>query len=167
MAYTAAVITVSDRSFWGQQEDESGPFVAKMLEEAGYAVELQTIVQDEQWQIEQELKKAADQLDLSLVVTVGGTGFAPRNVTPEATQAVCERMAPGIAEAMRAAGMAATPRAMLSRAAAGIRGKTLIVNVPGSVKAARENLGAVLPTLEHGLNMLRGGSAHDAGPSEQ
>ena len=158
MAYTAAVITVSDRSFWGQQEDETGPIVEKMLEEAGYSVAGRTIVQNERWQIEQALKKAADQMNLALVITVGGTGFAPRDVTPEATAAVCERMAPGIAEAMRAGGMALTPRAMLSRGTAGICGKTLILNVPGSPKAAGENLGAVLPTLEHGLKMLRGAS---------
>lgn len=155
MAYTAAVITVSDKCFWGQGEDESGPVVVKMLEEAGYTVTAKTIVQNEQWQIEQELKKAADQ-QLALVITTGGTGFAPREVTPEATAAVCERMAPGIAEAMRAGGLAVTPRAMLSRGTAGILGKTLILNVPGSAKAASENLGAVLPTLEHGLRMLRG-----------
>ena len=156
MAYTAAVITVSDRCFWGQGEDEAGPVVKKMLEEAGYTVEVQTIVQHEQWQIEQEMRRAADQLGIALVVTVGGTGFSIRDVTPEATTAACERMAPGIAEAMRAGGMAVTPRAMFSRGTAGIRGKTLILNVPGSVKAARENLGAVLPTLAHGLEMLRG-----------
>lgn len=156
MAYTAAVITVSDRSFWGQREDETGPFVEKMLKEAGYSVAGRTIVQNERWQIEQALKKAADQMELALVVTVGGTGFAPRDVAPEATEAVCERMAPGIAEAMRAGGMAVTPRAMLSRGTAGIRGKTLILNVPGSPKAAEENLRPVLPTLEHGLKMLRG-----------
>ena len=154
MAYAAAVITVSDRCFWGRGTDEAGPLVKRLLEAAGYTVAVQTIVQNEQWQIEQALKKAADQLELALVVTTGGTGFAPRDVTPEATAAVCERMAPGIAEAMRAGGLAATPRAMLGRGTAGIRGRTLILNVPGSPGAAEENLQAVLPTLEHGLKML-------------
>ena len=163
MAYEAVVITVSDRSFWGRREDASGPAVAEMLEAAGYAVVYRTIVQDERWQIEQALKDAADRLGAALAVTTGGTGFSPRDVTPEATAAVCDRMAPGIGEAMRAASMAVTPRAMLSRATAGLRGKTLIVNLPGSPKAARENLEAVLPTLAHGLEMLRGGPADCAG----
>ncbi len=159
MTYEAVVITVSDRGYWGQREDRSGPVVAELLTEAGYTVCQQTIVQDEQGQIEKLLIDAADRLDAALVVTVGGTGFSPRDVTPEATAAVCARMAPGIPEAMRAASLAVTPRAMLTRAAAGIRGRTLIVNVPGSPKAARENLSAVLPTLAHGLDMLRGGPA--------
>ncbi|MCI8524958.1 MAG: MogA/MoaB family molybdenum cofactor biosynthesis protein [Oscillospiraceae bacterium] len=159
MTYQAAVITVSDRSFWGKRPDESGPAVAALLADAGYEVALQIIVQDEQWQIEQELIRASEERDLALVVTTGGTGFSPRDVTPEATARVCTRMAPGIAEAMRAASLQITPRAMLSRAAAGIRGRTLIVNLPGSPKAAVENLQAVLPTLAHGLDMLRGGEA--------
>ena len=159
MAYQAGVITVSDRSFWGQRPDESGPAVRELLEAAGYEVAHMAIVQDEQWQIEKELASCADRLDLALVVTTGGTGFSPRDVTPEATEAVCTRMAPGIGEAMRAESLKITPRAMLSRAAAGIRGKTLIVNLPGSPRAARENLAAVLDTLAHGLDMLRGGPA--------
>lgn len=159
MAYQAGVITVSDRSFWGQREDASGPVVAAQLEEAGYQVVHTAIVQDERWQIETELKHCADDLDLALVITTGGTGFAPRDVTPEATEAVCQRMTPGIAEAMRAESAKITPRAMLSRATAGIRKKTLIVNLPGSPKAARENLAAVLGSLGHGLDMLRGGQA--------
>ena len=163
MAYQAGVITVSDRSFWGRRPDESGPAIVELLEDAGYEVTHTAIVQDEQWQIEQELKTCADTLDLALVVTTGGTGFSPRDVTPEATQAVCTRMAPGIGEAMRAESLKITPRAMLSRATAGLRGGTLIVNLPGSPKAARENLEAVLPSLSHGLDMLRGGPADCAG----
>jgi molybdopterin adenylyltransferase len=155
--FTAAVVTVSDRSYAGERPDASGPCVAEMLQQAGYEVITTRIVPDEQAQIESCLTELADILNIALVVTTGGTGFSPRDVSPEATLSVCERRADGIPEAMRAASMAVTPRAMLSRAAAGIRGQTLIVNLPGSPKAARENLTAVLPTLRHGLEMLRGG----------
>ncbi len=157
--FTAAVVTVSDRSYAGERPDASGPCVAEMLQQAGYEVITTRIVPDEQAQIESCLTELADILNIALVVTTGGTGFSPRDVSPEATLSVCERRADGIPEAMRAASMAVTPRAMLSRAAAGIRGQTLIVNLPGSPKAARENLTAVLPTLRHGLEMLRGGPA--------
>ena len=157
--FQAAVITVSDRSSAGLREDAGGPLVASLLEEAGYAVIHRVIVPDEQPQIEAALIHAADALDIALIVTTGGTGFSPRDVTPEATEAVCPRMTPGIAEAMRAESMKITPRGMLSRAAAGIRGGSLIVNLPGSPKAAKENLLAVLPSLAHGLEMLRGGPA--------
>lgn len=156
--YTAQVITVSDRSFRGERPDGSGPVVRALLEEAGYQVGEVVIVPDEQPLIEEALIKAA-QADIALIVTTGGTGFAPRDVTPEATLAVCQRLTPGIPEAMRAASMAITPRGCLSRAAAGIRGRSLIVNLPGSPKAARENLEAVLDPIGHGLQMLRGGQA--------
>lgn len=161
--YTAAVVTVSDRSFRGERPDGSGPVVRELLEQAGYQVVRVEIVPDEQREIEGMLVSLADREDIALVVTTGGTGFAPRDVTPEATIAVCQRLTPGIPEAMRQASFAITPRAMLSRAAAGIRGRTLIVNLPGSPKAARENLEAVLPALDHGLMMLRGGPADCAG----
>lgn len=154
--YTAAVLTVSDRSSRGERPDEAGPLTVSLLETAGYRVVETALVPDEQPDIETALIRLAGRA--ALVVTTGGTGFSPRDVTPEATLAVCERMTPGIPEAMRAASLAITPRAMLSRAAAGIRGGTLIINLPGSPKAARENLEAVLPTLEHGLKMLLGGS---------
>ena len=156
--YTAQVITVSDRSFRGERPDGSGPVVRQLLEEAGYQVGEVVIVPDEQSLIEEALIKAAGE-DIALIVTTGGTGFAPRDVTPEATMAVCQRLTPGIPEAMRAASMAITPRGCLSRAAAGIRGRSLIVNLPGSPKAARENLEAVLDPIGHGLQMLRGGQA--------
>lgn len=162
--YTAAVLTVSDRSFQGQRADEAGPLAASLLEESGYRVVETALVPDERAEIEAALIRLAD--EAALVVTTGGTGFSPRDVTPEATLAVCERLTPGIPEAMRAASLAVTPRAMLSRAAAGIRGGSLIINLPGSPKAARENLEAVLPTLEHGLTMLLGGPA-DCSPPEE
>ena len=154
--FHAAVLTVSDRSFRGERPDEGGPLVAKLLKEAGYEVVETSIVPDEQPQIEAALRDLADAGQVQLLVTTGGTGFAPRDVTPEATLAVCSRLAPGIPEAMRYASMRLTNRAMLSRAQAGIRGGTLIVNLPGSPKAAKENLEAVLPALAHGLEMLSG-----------
>lgn len=154
--YQAAVLTVSDRSFRGERPDAGGPLVAELLRTAGYEVAKTAIVPDEQPEIEAALKAIADAGDVQLLVTTGGTGFAPRDVTPEATLAVCDRMTPGIPEAMRYASMQVTSRAMLSRAQAGIRRGTLIVNLPGSPKAARENLEAVLPALSHGLEMLSG-----------
>lgn len=157
--FQAAVLTVSDRSFRGERPDGGGPLVAQLLEGAGYEIAETVIVPDEQDQIEAALRKLCDEAGVALVVTTGGTGFSPRDVTPEATIAVCQRLTPGIPEAMRYASMQVTPRGMLSRAAAGIRGKTLIVNLPGSPKAAKENLEAVLPTLAHGLEMLTGGPA--------
>lgn len=154
--FHAAVLTVSDRSFRGERPDGGGPLVAKILEDAGYEVVRTAIVPDEQPRIEAALRDIADGGQVQLLVTTGGTGFSPRDVTPEATLAVCSRMAPGIPEAMRYASMRLTNRAMLSRAQAGIRGGTLIVNLPGSPKAAKENLEAVLPALDHGLEILSG-----------
>lgn len=161
--FHAAVLTVSDRSYWGERPDASGPLVCVCLEEAGYSVVKAAVVPDDQPQIEAALRELADTGEIQLLITTGGTGFSPRDVTPEATLAVCQRMAPGIPEAMRYASLRVTPRAMLSRAQAGIRGGTLIVNLPGSPKAARENLEAVLPALRHGLEMLSGGPADCAG----
>ena len=154
--FHAAVLTVSDRSFREERPDEGGPLVAELLREAGYAVVKTAVVPDEQSLIETALREIADTGEVQLLVTTGGTGFAPRDVTPEATLAVCQRMVPGIPEAMRYASLHLTPRAMLSRAQAGIRGGTLILNLPGSPRAAKENLEAVLPALEHGLELLTG-----------
>ena len=162
--FSAAVVTVSDRSFRGERPDQAGPLVAQLLRGAGYLVRETALVPDEQDQIEAVLRRLADGGGVQLVVTTGGTGFAPRDVTPEATLAVCDRLAPGIPEAMRYASMQLTDRAMLSRAQAGIRRGTLIVNLPGSPKAARENLEAVLPALAHGLEMLSGRPADCAAP---
>ena len=154
--FKAAVITVSDRCHRGERSDEGGPLVAGILKDAGYAVVHTAIVPDEQAVIEAALKDLADRHVAELIVTTGGTGFAPRDVTPEATVAVSERLCPGIPEAMRAASALVTNRAMLSRAQAGLRKGSLIINLPGSPKAARENLEAVLPALDHGLTMLAG-----------
>ena len=157
--FTAAVVTVSDRGSRGERADGSGPRIEALLKEQGYDVVHREIVPDEAGEIERALVRLADERDVALVLTTGGTGFSPRDVTPEATERACTRMVPGIPEAMRAASLKVTPRGMLSRGAAGIRGGTLIVNLPGSPKAAIENLEAVLPALEHGLEMLRGGPA--------
>ena len=154
--YHAAVLTVSDRSFRGERPDAGGPLVAELLKNGGYEVTVTAIVPDEQAQIEEKLCQIADSGEIQLLVTTGGTGFAPRDVTPEATLSVCDRLTPGIPEAMRYASMQVTNRAMLSRAQAGIRKGTLIINLPGSPKAAKENLEAVLPAIGHGLEMLSG-----------
>lgn len=154
--FNAAVLTVSDRCFRGERPDGAGPLVAELLQSAGYRVIRTAVVPDEQPRIEQILREITDTGSVQLLVTTGGTGFSPRDVTPEATLSVCDRLAPGIPEAMRRASMKVTDRAMLSRAQAGIRHGTLIVNLPGSPRAARENLEAVLPALAHGLEMLSG-----------
>ncbi len=162
MEYSVQIITVSDRCYRGEREDLSGPAIAEALRQAGYALLPPVLVPDEQDRIEAALI-AACAADAALVLTTGGTGFAPRDLTPEATLAVCEKTVPGIPEAMRAASLQITPRAMLSRAAAGIRGRSLIVNLPGSPKAALENLEPVLPAISHGLKMLRGREPADCG----
>ena len=156
------ILTVSDRSARGEREDASGPALAAYLRDNGWPVERTAVVSDDQTGIESQLVTwAADHLDL--ILTTGGTGFSPRDHTPEATAAVCDRMAPGLAEAMRQAGSEKTPHAMLSRAAAGMRARTLIVNLPGSPQGALESLQVVLPALEHGLHILRDDPAADAG----
>lgn len=163
MEYTAAVITVSDKGSRGEREDTSGPALVELLEQSGYRVAETCIIPDEYEQIRQELIRCSDQLGVALAVTTGGTGFSPRDVTPEATLSVLEREARGIPEAMRYASLQITPRACLSRGVAGIRQKTLIINLPGSRKAAVENLSAVLPALGHGLDVLWGNSGDCGG----
>lgn len=167
MAYSAGVITVSDKGFKGERTDTAGPAVKAMLEENGFEVIYSSIVPDEVDTIKNELIDCTHDYDVSLIITVGGTGFSPRDVTPEATLGVIEREARGIPELMRAESMKITPRACLSRGVAGILGRTLIINLPGSEKAAKENLGAVIEPLRHGLDMLlSAGSADCANPAD-
>ena len=154
MKYTAAVITVSDMGSRGLRQDTSGPAVRAILEEAGFSVAHTAILPDEMEQISAELRDCADRRRIDLIVTTGGTGLSPRDVTPEATRAVLEREIPAIPVAMWMEGLKVTPRAMLSRAVAGIRGSSLLLNLPGSEKADRENLAAVIGALEHGLHMI-------------
>ena len=154
--WKAAVITLSDKSYAGEREDKSGPLIKEMLETEDYEVTEQILLPDEQEEIEQCLCKLCDEKRADLVLTTGGTGFSMRDRTPEATLAVGERQVPGIAEAMRAASLQITPRAMLSRGVSVIRKRTLIVNLPGSPKAVRENLACILPALGHGLGILSG-----------
>ena len=152
----AAVITLSDKGSRGEREDLSGPLIVKMLTEAGYRVEETLLLPDGIQPLKNQLIRLADGRQMDLILTTGGTGFAPTDVTPEATMAVADRNAPGIAEAMRAYSLSITPRAMLSRAASVLRGRTLIVNLPGSPKAVKEHLEYILPSLEHGI-LLAGG----------
>lgn len=152
----AAVITLSDKGSRGEREDLSGPLIARMLTEAGYRVEETLLLPDGIQPLKNQLIRLADGRQMDLILTTGGTGFAPTDVTPEATMAVADRNAPGIAEAMRAYSLSITPRAMLSRAASVLRGRTLIVNLPGSPKAVKEHLEYILPSLEHGI-LLAGG----------
>ncbi len=154
--WQAAVITLSDKGVRGEREDKSGPAIAERLKANGYEVVEQILIADEAEVLKKHLIRLADQRQLDLILTTGGTGFAPRDVTPEATLAVADRNVPGIAEAIRAASLAITPRAMLSRAASVIRGKTLIINLPGSPKACMESMDVFLDTLPHGLGLLRG-----------
>lgn len=154
--WQAAVITLSDKGARGERRDESGPAIAKRLAEAGYEVVEQLLLADEAAPLKAQLMRLADQRQLDLILTTGGTGFGPRDITPEATLAVAHRSAPGIAEAMRAASLAITPRAMLSRAASVIRGKTLIINLPGSPKACMECMDVFLDTIPHAMGLLRG-----------
>ena len=150
----AAIITVSDKCSKGEREDTSGPVLREMLEKEGWKIIYSSIIPDEKDHIESELIKCSDELKIPLVLTTGGTGFSPRDVTPEATISIIERRTPGIPEAMRAYSMNITPKACLSREEAGIRGKTLIINLPGSRKAAAENLNAVIKPIEHGIEMI-------------
>ncbi len=162
-----AVLTVSDRSSRGERLDASGPALVQKAQDQGWQIFATRIVADDIRTIQAVLAEWADGGQVDLILTTGGTGFAPRDVTPEATQAVIERGAPGLAEAIRQASLKITPHAMLSRAVAGIRGRTLIINLPGSPKAAVENLMIVLPVLPHAVQLLREDSAAEAGHNLQ
>ena len=160
--FRAGILTISDKGHAGERHDMSGPEVAKLLDPACYEVARLTIVPDEWEPIVQTLVEWSDREKLDLILTTGGTGMTPRDITPEATLSVLERLAPGLPEAMRAASLAQTPHAMLSRAVAGIRGGTLIINLPGSPRGARENLSAILAALPHALEKLAGSPAECA-----
>ena len=160
--FTAAVITLSDKGARGERVDESGPAAAQMLQDAGYEILETLILPDEPELLKTELIRLADEVQADLVVTSGGTGFSLRDQTPEATLAVADRNAPGIAEYIRMRSMQLTNRAMLSRGASVIRKGTLIVNLPGSPKAVRESLEFILDSLDHGLKILRGSASECA-----
>jgi molybdenum cofactor synthesis domain-containing protein len=155
MTLRFGILTLSDRSSRGERQDASGPALAHLIQAEGWSVIRQSILPDEESAIRETLTSWADGGELDVILTTGGTGFAPRDVTPEATRAVIEREAPGLAEAMRAASLKITPHAMLSRVVAGIRKRTLILNLPGSPKGAVENLQVVLPVLPHAVQLLR------------
>ena len=154
--YRASIITASDKGYIGERENRSGKLVKEILEATGYKVVNYMILPDEQPMLEKELAKLCDEGITDLILTTGGTGFSLRDRTPEATIAVAERIVPGIPEAMRMNSMSVTKRAMLSRATAAIRAKTLIVNLPGSPKAVKESLEFIIPELTHGLGILTG-----------
>jgi molybdopterin adenylyltransferase len=163
-----AVLTASDKGSRGEREDESKRVIVSLVEEDRLGVVTDyTMVQDDKHAIAQELCRLADDLGVDLILTTGGTGFGPRDVTPEATLDVIHRLVPGLPEMMRIAGMKHTPRAALSRAVAGIRGQTLIVNLPGSPRSVAENLQAILPVLPHGLEILRGTAGECAAPQDE
>lgn len=153
---SVGIITVSDKGSRGERVDQGGPLIRQIVTDKGWEVKALTIVPDEQKMIEDKLIEFADEIGVDLIITTGGTGFSVRDVTPEATLAVIERTAPGLAEAMRLESLKVTPMAMLSRATAGIRGKTIIINLPGSPKAVKECLQVVLPALGHGVEILKG-----------
>lgn len=162
--YRVAVITLSDKGARGEREDVSGQVIEDMVKEAGYKVVSRQLLSDDRQGLTDALISLCDSNTAELILTTGGTGFSPRDNAPEATLAACKRMAPSIAEAMRMASLQITPRAMLSRAVSGIRKKTLIVNLPGSPKAVKENLSFILPTLEHGIAILVGDDGECARP---
>ena len=162
--YRAGIITVSDKGSQGQREDLSGPAIAQVLAGAGFTVSITIIVPDDIGQIANALIELSDRERLDLILTTGGTGLSPRDLTPEATLKVLDKEIPGMAEAMRYSGMMVTPHAMLSRAVAGVRGRSLIINLPGSPKGATENLAAIMQSLSHAISKIQGDQSDCAAP---
>ena len=160
-----AILTLSDKGSKGEREDESGSAIREMVSAIGAEVRHYAVLPDEQRLISAELSRLADSCEIDLILTTGGTGVAPRDVTPEATREVIDRELPGMAEAMRAESLRKTPHAMISRAVAGIRKRTLIVNLPGSPRAVRENLAVVLPALRHAVEKIQGDPSDCARPA--
>lgn len=163
MTLRFGILTLSDRSARGERPDASGPALAEAVLARGWQLVQTNILPDEQQIIRAELAAWADSAQFDVILTTGGTGFAPRDVTPEATRQVVERLTPGLDEAMRAASLRVTPHAMLSRAASGIRAKTLIINLPGSPRAALENFAVLAPVLEHAIQLLTDNPAAERG----
>ncbi len=163
MTIRFGILTLSDRSARGEREDESGPTLARRIDGEGWSVTRTLILPDDESPIRETLAQWADSGEVDIILTTGGSGFAPRDVTPEATRAVIEREAPGLAEAMRAASLKITPHAMLSRSVAGIRKRTIIINLPGSPKGAVENLQVIIPVLEHAIKLLQESPEAEAG----
>lgn len=164
MVFTVAVLTLSDKGARGEREDTSGKVLAQMMASIEGKVETYEVIPDDRALIQEKLVFYADQLGVDVIATTGGTGVGPRDVTPEATLAVIDRQIPGMAEAMRLAGLKKTPLAMISRAVVGCRGKTLIINLPGSPKGVRENLEAILPAIPHAIEKLKGDPTECAVP---
>jgi len=162
-----AVLTVSDRSSRGERTDASGPALVEIIKDRGWQVVRQEILPDDLPMLRETFSSWADRGDVDVILSSGGTGFAPRDITPEATRQVIDREAPGLAEAMRAASLSSSPHAMLSRAVTGIRGRVLIINLPGSPKGAVENLQVILPVLEHAVKLLRDAPDAEAGHNPQ
>lgn len=162
-----AILTVSDRSARGERADQSGPALAKAVTEYGWYIVQQAILPDDMAPLSELLSKWADSGEVDVILTTGGTGFSPRDITPEVTLTVIQRQTPGLAEAMRAASLSITPHAMLSRAVAGIRERTLIINLPGSPKAALENLAVIAPVLSHAVQLLQDDPTSEAGHAPQ
>ena len=157
MKYTVGIITLSDKGAAGKREDKSGPAIREMLENDGrFEIKEQQLLSDDRAALEEALVRLCDKSQLNLILTTGGTGLSPRDNAPEATLAVADRQVPGIAEYMRAKSFEITPKAMLSRGVAVIRGSSLIINLPGSPKAVRENLDFIMPALGHGLDIMLG-----------
>ncbi|HOS70571.1 MAG TPA: molybdopterin adenylyltransferase, partial [Bacillota bacterium] len=161
--FSVGIITVSDKGSRGERTDESGPAIEEIMKQIGGRIEKYVIVPDEKRDIKEAIIDMSDMLGLNLILTTGGTGFSKRDVTPEATLEVVERYVPGIPEAMRAKSLQVTPKAMLSRAQAGIRKQSLIINLPGSPKGVRENLEAIIPALKHGIEILTGQASECGG----